>query len=53
MDPWQHTYKDKIITAEAAAKLVKSGNLVRLHIGKAADSNSRMRWRNGMVSYRT
>ena len=34
MEPWQHTYRDKIITAAAAAKLVKSGNLVRFHIGK-------------------
>jgi len=34
MEPWQHTYKDKLISAEAAAKLVKSGDLVRLHIGK-------------------
>lgn len=34
MEPWQQTYKDKIISAEAAAKLVKSGQLVRFHIGK-------------------
>ncbi len=34
MEPWQHKYKDKLISAEAAAKLVKSGDLVRLHIGK-------------------
>jgi len=34
MEPWQTRYKDKLISAAAAAKLVKSGDLVRLHIGK-------------------
>ena len=34
MEPWQHTYKDKLISAEQAAHLVKSDSLVRLHIGK-------------------
>lgn len=34
MEPWQHKYKDKIISPAAAAKLVKSGNLVRFHIGR-------------------
>jgi 4-hydroxybutyrate CoA-transferase len=34
MESWQHKYKDKLISATAAAKLVKSGSLVRLHIGK-------------------
>jgi 4-hydroxybutyrate CoA-transferase len=34
MEPWQHQYKNKLISAEGAAKLVKSGDLVRLHIGK-------------------
>ena len=34
MNPWQHTYKDKIISADAAAKLVKSGTQVRFHIGR-------------------
>ena len=33
MEPWQTRYKDKLISAAAAAKLVKSGDLVRLHIG--------------------
>lgn len=34
MESWQRKYKDKLISAAAAAKLVKPGNLVRLHIGK-------------------
>ncbi len=34
MEPWQTRYKDKLISAAAAAKLVKSGDLVRLHIGR-------------------
>ena len=34
MEPWQHTYKDKLISAETAAQLTKSGQLIRLHIGK-------------------
>jgi 4-hydroxybutyrate CoA-transferase len=34
MTSWQHTYKDKIIAADAAAKLVKSGQMVRFHIGR-------------------
>jgi 4-hydroxybutyrate CoA-transferase len=34
MEPWQHKYKDKMISAQQAARLVKSGQLVRLHIGK-------------------
>ena len=34
MEPWQHICKDKIISAEQAAQLVKSGQLVRLYIGK-------------------
>ena len=34
MEPWQHTYKDKLISAEAAAQLTTSGQLVRLHIGR-------------------
>ena len=34
MEPWQHTYKDKLISAERAASLVTSDSLVRLHIGK-------------------
>jgi 4-hydroxybutyrate CoA-transferase len=32
---WQQKYGDKIISAERAAKLVKSGDLVRLPVGKA------------------
>ncbi|HLC08646.1 MAG TPA: acetyl-CoA hydrolase/transferase C-terminal domain-containing protein [Methyloceanibacter sp.] len=32
---WQQKYGDKIISAEKAAKLVKSGDLVRLPVGKA------------------
>jgi len=34
MESWQTRYKDKLISAAAAAKLVKSGDLVRLHIGR-------------------
>ena len=34
MEPWQHTYKDKLVSAEQAAQLVKSDSLVRLHLGK-------------------
>ena len=34
MEPWQQKYRDKLISAKAAATLVKSGDLVRLHIGK-------------------
>jgi len=34
MEPWQTRYKDKLISAAAAAKLVKSGDLVRLYIGR-------------------
>jgi len=34
MEPWQTRYKDKLISATAAAKLVKSGDLVRLYIGR-------------------
>ena len=34
MEPWQHTYKDKLISAEQAAQLVKSDSLIRLHLGK-------------------
>ena len=34
MDPWQHTYKDKLLTAEQAASLVQPDQLIRLHIGK-------------------
>lgn len=34
MEPWQHRYKDKIVTAEQAAAMVKSGDVVRLSIGK-------------------
>ncbi len=34
MEPWQHTYRDKLISAEQAARLTQSGQLVRLHIGK-------------------
>lgn len=32
---WQQKYADKIISADEAAKLVKSGHLVRLPVGKA------------------
>ncbi len=34
MTPWQERYKDKILTAEEAARLVRSGQLVRLSLGK-------------------
>ena len=34
MGAWQHRYKDKLLSAEQAAGLVQSGQLVRLHIGK-------------------
>ena len=34
MDAWQHRYEDKVLSAEQAAGLVQSGQLVRLHIGK-------------------
>ena len=34
MDAWKHRYKDKLLSAEQAAGLVQSGQLVRLHIGK-------------------
>lgn len=34
MDAWQHRYEDKLLSAEQAAGLVQSGQLVRLHIGK-------------------
>ena len=33
---WQQKSGDKIISAEQAAKLVKSGALVRLSVGKAS-----------------
>lgn len=34
MERWQDRYKDKLVTAEQAARMVKSGDVVRFGIGK-------------------
>jgi hypothetical protein len=51
MTPGSIQYKDKIITADAAAKLVKSGQMVRFHIGRPPIPILE-RWQNATVSYR-